>query len=450
MAERPSGSMTQCVLLSLVGVVLMSAVPVAAQDTPGFKFFGEVNVNYRDSAFEEYRLMVPFPPEFWEAGDDGVYLRTVDPGSHFELSDVELGLDLTLSDRWAGRILVHVEDLYNRNPTSIDDRIFVREFWMRYGTVDRRFRKLKPWAGYVSVGKAPRFAKQTVRHLESYGLWGTAINRFEIPQLQVGLNLGPSFYLRGQYGVGAPLFMRDPNALAGDNGTSERVPGANKPKYNSGFPILYDARPPNFSLDGEREMGAGIGWRWANDEGKKSIDAMAWYFSRTLEDSWEAPEIEGTYYQGDIELLRGAGWPLPFDGDEKWEAGLNVEWRLNRWTGFAQFVKQDIAALERQGLEIETMYHIPIAPLFAAWDTPVLNWIRPAIRYSHIENDFWVRGAFITPSMFWDWRKLDVGLRIGIVRASDLTIEYSFNEAEIGGGETIEPNEWLVTWRLFW
>jgi hypothetical protein len=89
-------------------------------------------------------------------------------------------------------------------------------------------------------------------------------------------------------------------------------------------------------------------------------------------------------------------------------------------------------------------------PLFAAWDEPVLNWIRPAIRYSSIENDFWVWGPFITPSMMWDWQKLDVGLRFGIVRNSDLTVEYSFNEAKLANGGSLNPNEWLVTLRIFW
>ncbi|MDX2436626.1 MAG: hypothetical protein QNL88_06195 [Acidobacteriota bacterium] len=450
MTERTSTAAipgTNVVCLALGLILSLSALPAAAQEKMGFTFFGEMNMNWRDSAFVEHRLNVPFPPEFWEAGDDAVYLRTVDPGSHFEMSDVELGLDAQFTERFSGRVLVHVIDLYNRNPTSIDEEVFVREFWLRYGQVDRQHRKLTPWAWYVEAGKAPRFAKQVVRHLESYGLWGTAVNRFEIPQLQVGVNLGGSFYFRGQYGIGAPLFMRDPNALAGDNGTFDRVPGDVDPTYNSGFPILYDARPKNFSLDGEVELGAGLGWRWANDEGKKSVDVLAWYYSRTLE---EAPDIEGTFYQGDLELLWGAGWPLPFEGDEKWEAGLNVDWRLGRWVGFAQFVKQDIAALERQGLEIETAFHIPVPALFAAWETPVFNWIRPAVRYSHIDNDFWVSGPFITPSMFWDWHKLDLGLRIGIVRASDLTIEYTFNQAKLNDGSTLKPNEWLVTWRIFW
>jgi hypothetical protein len=436
---------------TLCAVATLASTPGAARaDEPGIRFFGEVNFNFRSSSFEEFKLNVPFPPEFWEEGDDAVYLRTVDPGSHYEASDVELGFDITFSDKWTALVLIHAIDFYNRNPTSIDKDVFVREYWIRYGAEDRRHRPLQPWGGYVLAGKAPRFAKQTVRHLESYGLWGTAVNRFEIPQVQLGLNLGRSFYLRAQYGVGAPLFMRDVNALAGDNGTPERVPGSVNPKFNSGFPILYDARPPNWSLDGETEIGGGLGYRWARDDGKSSIDAMVWYYGRTLEDSDAAPEIEGTYYQGDIELLRGAGLPLPFEGDEKWEAGLNLEWRVNRWVGFAQFVKQDIASLERQGFEIETALHLPVAPLFAAWDEPVLNWIRPAIRYSSIENDFWVWGPFITPSMMWDWQKLDVGLRFGIVRTADLTVEYSYNEAELAAGGSLNPNEWLVTLRVFW
>jgi hypothetical protein len=438
--------MTAALAGALFATGLVAGAPQAEAQKPGIRVFGEVNLNYRDSDFVEFRVPVDFPPSFWEEGDDGVFLRTVDPGSHAELSDVEVGLELTIGERWTGVVLAHVEDLYNRNPTSIDDRVFFREWWLRYGAVDRRFRPLKPWDGYILVGKAPKFNKQVIRNLESYGLWGTAVNRFEIPQIQIGWNLGNNFYVRGQYGVGAPLFMRDPNALAGDNGTFERVPDANAPKYNSGFPILYDARPKNFTVEGETELGGGIGVRFANEDGRSSLDAMLWYSSRKLE---AAPEIEGTYYQGDLELLWGAGLPLPFEGDEKWEAGLNLEWRFGGWVGFAQYVVQDIASLERRGLEIEMAYNIPVPPLFAAWEQPVLNWVRPVVRYSQIDNDFEVEGPFITPSMFWDWTKIDLGLRIGIVRASDLTIEYAFNEAKLLDGNTLDPNEWLVTWRIF-
>ena len=84
-------------LLSLIVLASGMATPAAAQEEPGIKLFGEVNLNYRNSAYEEFRLQVPFPPEFWEPGDDAVFLRTVDPGSHYELSDVEIGLDVTFS-----------------------------------------------------------------------------------------------------------------------------------------------------------------------------------------------------------------------------------------------------------------------------------------------------------------------------------------------------------------
>ena len=202
MAERAAPDWNVALKLYLVLCALAYvaiAPPAEAAEKPGIKFFGEVNFNFRNSTFEEYKINVAFPPSWWEEGDEGVYLRTVDPGSHYEMSDVELGFDVTFSDKWSGRVLIHVVDLYNRNPTSIDKDVFVREFWIRYGTEEQRYRPLKPWGGYVSVGKSDRFASQTVRHLESYGLWGTAVNRFEIPQVQLGLNLGGNFYVRAPW-----------------------------------------------------------------------------------------------------------------------------------------------------------------------------------------------------------------------------------------------------------
>ena len=39
--------------LVLVALSSLSVVPAAAQDKPGFDFFGEVNFNFRDSSFVE-------------------------------------------------------------------------------------------------------------------------------------------------------------------------------------------------------------------------------------------------------------------------------------------------------------------------------------------------------------------------------------------------------------
>ena len=128
---RPAHRMHGALCLVSTAALIVSALPAAGQEKMGFTFFGEMNFNWRDSAFVEFPVNVPFPPDFWEEGDDAVYLRTVDAGSHFEMSDVELGLDAQFTERFSGRVLVHVIDLYNKNPTSLDQDVFVREFWLR-------------------------------------------------------------------------------------------------------------------------------------------------------------------------------------------------------------------------------------------------------------------------------------------------------------------------------
>ncbi len=75
-----------------------------------------------------------------------------------------------------------------------------------------------------------------------------------------------------------------------------------------------------------------------------------------------------------------------------------------------------------------------------------MNWVEPAVRLSYIDN-LWVNPpGFVAPSVSWDWRKLDVGLRVGIVRGLDLTAEFARNDATMRSG-LIHPDEWLVTLR---
>ena len=63
-------------------VATLGAVPAAAQqsvlpqDETGFRLFGELKVHYRNSDFVEFRIPVDFPPDFFEEGDNGVFLRT--------------------------------------------------------------------------------------------------------------------------------------------------------------------------------------------------------------------------------------------------------------------------------------------------------------------------------------------------------------------------------------
>jgi hypothetical protein len=69
-------------------------------------------------------------------------------------------------------------------------------------------------------------------------------------------------------------------------------------------------------------------------------------------------------------------------------------------------------------------------------------------RYSTIDNDFAGPAEFVAPSMFWDWEKLDAGLRVGIVRGTDLTIEFARNRMTLLSGKVLEPDELLATLRF--
>ncbi|HRY45617.1 MAG TPA: hypothetical protein P5164_16915, partial [Thermoanaerobaculia bacterium] len=300
---------------------------------------------------------------------------------------------------------------------------------------------------YVQAGKAPRFAKQTTRRLESYGLWGTAVNRFEEIGVEAGGSLGRHVYWRAAAANGNPLFLRDTNSLAGDNGTPERVDLARlgEAPYNSGFPIFYDAQANDTRLSGKAQAGGGLGVRFVSDDGRRGIDVLGWAFHRKLADR---VDVEGSLYGGDLDLLDDgmAGQVNLLDGRDKTEAGVNVEARWERLSLFGQYVRQEVAGLVRKGFEVEASYRIPLNGLFAVGDQPWLNWVQPAVRVSRIENDFSVPAGSFSPSFAWDWTKIDFGFRVGIVRNVDLTAEYARHDMEVWGW-TLHPDELLVTLR---
>src|SRR5688500_16541221 len=165
--------------------------------------------------------------------------------------------------------------------------------------------------------------RQPVRLLESYGVASTAFNRFEDVQLLVGGSLGRNLYWRAQASNGNPVFFRDVNALAGDNGISELLQPNPDPELKSGFPILYDAEVEDYFFDtSEMEVGAGLGYRWNRSAGDGGFDALLFHYQRNLADE---VDIEGTFYGGDIDLLNGArGISLPLDGRDRNESGARV------------------------------------------------------------------------------------------------------------------------------
>jgi hypothetical protein len=50
--------------------------------------------------------------------------------------------------------------------------------------------------------------------------------------------------------------------------------------------------------------------------------------------------------------------------------------------------------------------------------------------------------------MFWDWEKTDVGVRVGIVRGTDLTVELARNRMTLLSGKVLETDELLATLRF--
>ncbi len=416
----------------------------AAPPPPRFRLRAEAKFHYRDTDFVEVRDAFPFPPPFLPPGQDAVFLRPPDAGQSFEVSTVNLIGEANLSPNLTGRLEIHFIDLYNRNPISSDDEVQLREAWLRFGQRYDGPTSLAPGtSAYVLAGKAPRFSRQRVRRLESYGLWSTAVGRFEEVQVEVGGTLGPHFYWRAQVGSGNPLFMRDPNALAGDNGTPQHVPGSVDPVYESGFPILYDTKSTDVDYDGEMQTGGGLGFKLASDEAH-GFDLLAWYFQREL-----APEVDlpGTFYSGDIKLLQGPFllFPLPFSGDTKREWGLNAELELGGLAMFAQYVDQEIANLPRSGGELELAYRFEMPGVLVS-ETPVFRWLQPVVRWSMIDNDFEAPALYPNPAVDWDWTKIDFGVRLGIVPGVDLTAEYALNDVETDNGK-IHPDELLVTLR---
>ena len=87
--------------------------------------------------------------------------------------------------------------------------------------------------------------------------------------------------------------------------------------------------------------------------------------------------------------------------------------------------QQELAGLDRHAWEVEAGYRFTLPA------NRFVQYVQPAGRVSDLKNDF--DGSALlypAPSIWWDWRKVDVGLRIGFARNIDLTIERSLHEVE--------------------
>ena len=161
---------------------------------------------------------------------------------------------------------------------------------------------------------------------------------------------------------------------------------------------------------GQLEWGAGLGLRRVRPEPARRtarLDALGWYFHRQLADS---VVLRGTSDRGDLELLRGAGYPLPFEGRDKSEAGLNLaarygEWRLDAPVRAAGHRDAGAHGLRRRS----RVAHPPARPLPRRRD-PGRQLDPPVSCASRSSTTSSTRpSTYPALSVDWDWRKYDVG-----------------------------------------
>jgi hypothetical protein len=414
-----------------------------APAAPELRFGVEVKAGFRDS--EANRLPTPFT-----IGSQQVFLNTVDPGGGFELANASLFLDATWGDALRGRVKVDLVDLYDRNPTSDDKKVDVDEAWIRYGR-EADPGMLPDGAGvYVKVGKFGKLERQDDRHLESYGLAATSFNRFEDIGVEVGVDLGRHVYLKASYTAGNPLFLRDPNALAGDNGTEDSLAG--RPRLGSGVPLLYDAEVEDTLGRGNEETGVALGLRFASEDMSRRVDLLAWGYHRELA---ETVPLEGTLYGGDLDVLSGVSpeptfGPYPGQsGNEKEEVGGNLWVYLGGFSFFGQYVDAEVANLPREAFEAEIAWRFELPVVWSLAGQQLFPSIAPAVRWSKLEPGFTNPARTPAPSLAWEWEKIDAGIRLGITPGTDLTIEYAENKFLTARGWR-DNNELLsiLRWRM--
>jgi hypothetical protein len=449
---------TCCVLL----FVLCLAAPAWAREEPAaeaeapqeapagkprLEWGLEAKANFRHS--EENRFAVPFPftPEQLPPGQTRGFEETVNAGSHVELSDVTLLLDGIWSESLRAHLKLDFISLYERNPTSTGVQTNVDEAWVRFGREPAHALLAERSGVYAKVGKFAKFERQNDRHLESYGLVSTAFNRIEDIGLELGADFGPHLYLKGSLTAGNPVFLRDPNALAGDNGIRN---ASRDPALKTGIVILYDARVQDLDADGNPQVGLALGWRTADAEGRNGIDLMAWGRRRKLA---ETVEFEGSFYGGDIDILNGPGNAFPLQtitDDRKREAGANLWLYLGNFCFFGQYVDQELAGLPRTGIEGEVTWTFDLPLVWSLGERQLFSYVAPSVRWSRLDNEFRNPRQTPSPSFAWDWDKIDAGVRLGIVEATDLTLEYSGNDFILGSGAHRKNDEYLVTlrWRV--
>lgn len=430
------------VLLALLAVCSSASAQDQTSWTFGHRL--EIRANYRNSDDEDFPLRFPFNPAQLPPGRTQGFMETPDPGTHFDLSVVNFQLDATYGDWIAARAKVHLRDMHRANPTSSDRQIDADELFVRIGQNPEFLARPDKTSFFIQVGKFPKMERQPTRLLETYGLAATAFNRLEDVQVMAGGSVGRSLYWRLTASNGNPVFFRDPNVLAGDNGTPELLQRNPVTKFGSGFPILYNAEVEGLFFDTSHvQFGQALGYRWQRADEKLGFDLIAFHYDRELA---QEEDLTGTFYGGDLDLLDGArGFSLPITDDRKEEYGARLYGEWHGATGIFQFTKQRVAGMQREGWEGELGYRLDVSL------GPVHS-IQPAVRFSGLTNRFRGPAQFPAPSVWWNWGKIDAGVRIGLPYRLDITVEHTRHQVgvPVTAPRDLKLRETLVTlrWRV--
>jgi hypothetical protein len=422
---------------------------------PRLKLGLETKWNFRHSPDARFVVPYKFPPDQLPVGQTRGFEETVNPGSHFEISNVTLLGDAVWSDSLKAHAKIDFINLYYRNPTSSDRKFSLTEMWIRFGRETQPATLPPPQSStglYLKIGKFAKFERQNDRHLESYGLVSTAFNRFEDAGAELGADLGRHFFVKVSETSGNAVFLRDPNALAGDNGIPAQLRPNPDPNLNSGIVILYDSHLEDFSLN-HPQAGAAAGVRFADEEGRNGVELMVWGRRRTLA---QAVDFTGSFYRADLRTIVGppdvfestGHYILPITNDRKQEVGANLWLYFDGLSVFGQFVDQKLAGLPRKGYEAEGAWRIDLPLTWSFAGQQLFTSIAPALRFSKLDNAFRNLLPTPAPSFAWNWTKIDAGVRLGILGGLDFTAEYAYNTFILGSGAHAHENELLATLRL--
>ena len=185
-------------------------------------------------------------------------------------------------------------------------------------------------------------------------------------------------------------------------------------ELKSGVVILYDAEVEDFDADGDPETGAGLGLRFADADGRNGVDLLACGYRRKLADT---VALNGTFYGGDLDLLRGPENSVSLPADRRRQAGGGRQPLAlpGAARSSASTSTRTSAGCSGPAIEAEAAWRFDLPLRWATGGRQLFPSIAPAVRYSQLDPDFAAPAVTPSPSFAWQWTKIDSGVRVGIV-----------------------------------